>query len=205
MADFSTTETRPSILADTNAQVVNTRVNSLNYQDLVDQDREIYGTRFNTIAGEHRLSDDTSIHSLRSYRLLTNWQVPAWGILTTVPTPLPGSANKLVGSGSTIADRGGLGVFVRGRNCTVQFGMRVVVLDGLGGFSSVGSFSTASLSLTNTTGWQDGESEFLYPTGIEPGDLLEIYCAVRRNNPNFSSFLADWLIIEKNLTTAAPA
>jgi hypothetical protein len=180
-------------------------------------DRELYGTRFRTIASESRFRDDE-----RTQRYYENptvligpnyiWHVPAYGILFTVPQAIPGSDNvTTTSSGSGVGDLGRLIFRVNGCDAEVELGIRPVVLDGSGGLSSAGSWSAIQLDLTAAgfTGGSNGyaQTSLPYPVGTTPGDLFQAYVAYYPNNAPVATNpgrLYSWEIIEPPLLNTDP-
>jgi hypothetical protein len=165
-------------------------------QDLSDYDRELYGTRFNLLASGGRITSTTDESSMRPFKVADNfWHVPAYGMLFTVPSQLPGSDNKVTGSGSTIATRGGLVCRSYGQRVRVEFGMRKVTLDGTGGLATAGSFVRSQNTHASSLGWLTSDNVspavnniLLYPSGITAGDLIQVHVAFRFNGTYSSTW-----------------
>lgn len=180
-------------------------------------DRELYATRFRTIASESRFTDDE-----RTQRYYENptvligpnyiWHVPAYGILFTVPQAIPGSDNITTTSiAGGVGDQGRLLFRVNGCDAVAELGIRKVVLDGSGGLSSAGSWSTVQIDLTAAgfTGGTNGydEADLLFPVGTAPGDLFQAYVAFYPNNAPVATNpgrLYSWEIIEPPLLNCDP-
>lgn len=184
------------------------------WEDLSDYDRELYGTRFNLLANAGRSKRTTDTTSMRAFKSADNfWHVPAYGMLFTIPDHLPGSNNKTSSAGSTIATRGGLVCRTYGQDCLVEFGMRVVTLDGSGGLVPSGAFNYAQSIHTGTPGWLTAKNIspsvsdiLMYPTGAVPGDIIELYVAFRVNGTYVATpgYLFNWEIFEPDLGNANP-
>tara|TARA_R100000951_G_scaffold85120_1_gene72824 strand:- start:170 stop:790 length:621 start_codon:yes stop_codon:yes gene_type:complete len=173
--------------------------------DLSDYDRELYGTRFNLLASSGRMIDTSDQSSMRPYKLTDNfWHVPAYGMVFTVPSQLPGSENKVTSSGTTIADRGGLVCRSYGQSILIEFGMRQITLDGTGGLASAGSFIRSQLTHTGVPGWL--AADLLYPSGVTAGDLIQLHVAFRSPGTYVSTpgYLFNWEIFEPDLINANP-
>ncbi len=177
---------------------------------------ELYGTRFNLLASEGRISDVNSDSTLRPYRAEDDvWHVPAYGMMFTIPDALPGTENKrTASSGSGINGRGGLVCRSRGQNALVEFGVRTITLDGTGGLSGAGAWNYAQCnhaagSVTDKTAKDISTSTagyLLYPTGASPGDLIQLYVGFRVNGSYVATpgYLLAWEIFEPNLQNANP-
>ncbi len=176
---------------------------------------ELYGTRFNLLASEGRKNDVNSVGTIRPYRAEDNiWHTVAYGMTFTVPDVLPGTGNKrTASSGATIATRGGLVCRSRGQNATVEFGVRAVTLNGTGGLSATGAWNTAVCfhapgSISDKTADDVGgvSDILLYPSGVAPGDLIQLYAAFRVQGTYVATpgYLVAWEIFEPNLTNANP-
>ncbi len=176
---------------------------------------DMYGTRFNLLASHGRTDDVAATNTLRPYRASDNiWHVPAYGMMFTIPDALPGTGNKrTASSGVTIADRGGLVCRSRGQNARVEFGVRVITLDGTGGLSAAGAWNVAigkhaAGSITDITADDTGGEAgyLLYPSGAAPGDLIQLYVGFRVNGTYAATpgYLVAWEIFEPNLTNANP-
>ena len=184
--------------------------------DAADVDRELYGTRFGYLCGESKIRNSADITQLRPYANPTGfWNIPAYGMMFTVPQALPGSENiRTNGSGATINTRGGLTCRAYAEACVVEFGARQVSLDGLGGFAAVGAYQTVQLDFTGagfgagTPGWLT-DTLLLPPdtTGasfVGPGDLIQLYVAYKSNDGINPSFLSIWDLFEPALINANP-
>lgn len=183
-------------------------------KDLSNYDRELYGTRFNLLASGGRITSTTDESSMRPYRAEDNfWHAPAYGMIFTVPSQLPGSDNNVTAAGSTIATRGGLVCRSYGQRVLVEFGMRKVTLDGTGGLATAGSFVRSQSSHSGTPLWLTSNnlsptisSILLYPSGITAGDLIQVHVAFRVNGTYSGTpgYLFNWGVFEPDLANANP-
>lgn len=192
-------------------------VSKTQWQKYAEVDRELYGARFRTIASECRVRDDE-----RTIRYYENpnvfigpsyiWHIPAYGILFTIPQAIPGSNNVTAASvGVGVGNLGRLLFRVNGCDAVAELGIRKVVLDGSGGLSSAGSWSTVQIDLTAAgfTGGTNGydEADLLFPVGTAPGDLFQAYVAFYPNNSPVATNpgrLYSWEIIEPPLLNCDP-
>jgi len=180
-----------------------------------EMDRQIYGSRFNILLSEGRVADTTYEGSVRNYKESNNrWNVPSFGSLFTVPDHLPGSENRTTaGGGSSIAQRGGLICRSYAQNAIVEFGIRKVVLDGTGGLTP-GSWNYAQCSHAGGSfTWDTADNVtpsvtgfLLYPSGIDAGDLIQLYVAfrVRGTDSGTPAYLGGYEVFEPNLINANP-
>jgi hypothetical protein len=185
------------------------------FKQMADLDRELYGSRFNLLASHGRARDIVTEGSIRPYRAEDNvWHAPAYGMLFTVPDHLPGSNNVTSATGATAATAGGLVCRSLAQNARVEFGIRKVVLDGTGGFSSVGAWTIArSTHAAGSLTWQTANDVgtgavdiLLYPNLIAAGDTYELYTAFRVEGTYVATpaYLACFEIFEPNLINANP-
>tara|TARA_R100001198_G_scaffold93428_2_gene74246 strand:+ start:4054 stop:4689 length:636 start_codon:yes stop_codon:yes gene_type:complete len=182
------------------------------WSELSDYDRELYGTRFNLLASGGRMNDTSTTNSVRPFRAADSyWHVPGFGMLFTIPSHLPGSNNKTSSSGTTIADRGGLVCRSYGQDALVEFGMRIVTLDGSGGLATVGTYVRSQSTHGGTAGWLTSDTVggasniLLYPSGASAGDLIEVYVAFRTPTVTVTpAYLMNWEIFEPDLGNANP-
>jgi len=183
-------------------------------KDLSDYDRELYGTRFNLLASGGRITSTTDESSMRPFKAADNfWHVPAYGMIFTVPSQLPGSDNETTSAGSSIATRGGLVCRSYGQRCLVEFGMRKVTLNGTGGLATAGSFVRSQSSHAGVPQWLTSNNVspvvsniLLYPSGITAGDLIQVHVAFRVNGTYSGTpgYLFNWEIFEPDLGNANP-
>lgn len=188
-----------------------TLVSSAAVGSWAESDREIYGTRFNLLLQEGRSTDTSYNGSMRPYKITNNfWHVPSFGSIYSVPNPIPATNNQLTSSGTNPTSRGGLICRAYAQNARVEFGIRKVVLDGTGGLSTAGSWTTAFSTHGASFQWKTASSAgfnyLRYPTGITSGELIQLYVAFRHNGTygGTPSYLAGYEVFEPNLGNANP-
>lgn len=93
----------------------------------------------------------------------------------TVPELLPGSEGQTTGSGSNIADRGGLVVAASFQKAGVYATAEKVTIAGSHGQSSTYSGVLTNVALSPASALLEYKvGELLFPTGTTEGDVLEI-------------------------------
>lgn len=124
--------------------------------------------------------------------------VLVWHMAYTVPSPLPGSANRTGPATGTLPNRGALRLYARAKDCTVRLEIAALTLPAtLGG--------AASATCTGGSGVYAWDSDdVLLPTGVEPGSLLSIRVSMRVTSLDIAGFLTHFAVIEPTQTDLTP-
>ena len=125
--------------------------------------------------------------------------VLVWHMAYTVPSPLPGSANRTGASAfSFAATRGALRLYARAKDCTVRLEIAALTLPAtLGG--------AASATCTGGSGVYAWDSDDVrIPADAAPGDLLSIRVSMRVTSLDIAGFLTHFAVIEPTQTDLTP-
>lgn len=178
--------------------------------DLIDGDRTVRGARYQTILSEYRPA--TAQKTMAPYAAgaaadasAEVWRVLVYGATARMPTPLPGSANVAVtNSGGTAATRGELQFRAQLSAAECVLRVRKATLAGTYGQST--TFGAASYAVlqraTASLGWVG--TTILLPTGVAPGDDLDLMIAWRQYVDATAASIGGWLVAEPVLTSVGP-
>jgi hypothetical protein len=126
--------------------------------------------------------------------------VLVWHMAYTVPSPLPGSANRTGASTESTADtRGALRLHARAKDCTVRLEVASLTLPA----TLAGSAAATCTGGTGVYAWDS--DDVLLPTGAAPGSLLSIRVSMRVTSLDIAGFLTHFCVCEPTQTDLTPA
>lgn len=160
--------------------------------------------------------DDDSAYPSRAWRNnnYADWGVSkdyidlrSHGIIHTIPSPFPGSANYSGVHDGTDVTKGFLAVHTLAKNAVVAVKVRTITIGALGG-ATVSSWNPCYLTHSIFAGslpkynWQT--AKLPYPNGCEPGDQIEMQILYQQLSSSFDpAYLAGCMVYEPRLTTVA--
>lgn len=160
--------------------------------------------------------DDDSAYPSRAWRNdnYADWGVTkdyidlrSHGIIHTIPSPFPGSANYSGIHDGTDVTKGFLAVHTLAKNAVVAVKVRTITIGALGG-AIVSAWNPCYLTHGVVTGGgiprYNWETQALpYPNGSEPGDQIELQILYQQNDTTYPAYLAGCMVYEPRLTTVA--
>lgn len=189
-----------------------TQIRDLPIKDLLDASRVAFGARFNHVFTEMR--DESEEGTSACARPWKNTSLADYGarrthirvgsLLWIVPDPLPGSDASREATGGSTSTRGYMRFDSRGKSARVVAACRAVTLDGAGGLATAGAWSSVLNShAAGAYSWQSGE--LLYPTGVVPGDTIEIKILWSQlDTSTDTGYLSGIILMEPSLNTLTP-
>jgi hypothetical protein len=194
------------------------KIGSQDFNTLLKTDQIAYGARFNTLVSLGRDEGDTG--GLRPIVVDNRdtdtdyWDMIVPPMLYTIPSPIPGSAGVSgTTTGTSLADRGGLSCWSRGKDVIIQYRIQRCTLDGTGGIVLAGTPSIGVTVHGASYSWQGTEDQstgpgpapfLLYPAGSEPGDMFRIIVSARQSDPAEPGYLSALLVHETPLSATRP-
>jgi len=191
------------------------KIRGADFNTLLKADQTAYGARFNTLISLARAETDTgNLKPISVFNAVGDpdrWDLTIPAMLYTIPSPIPGSAGVTgTNSGTTLATRGGLSCWSRGKNVIINYVVQRCALNGTGGLTLAGTASTGQTVHGGSYAWEGTEDLstgpgpqpfLLYPDGSKPGDLFRIQVAIRQADSNLTGFLSALVVHETPLSS----
>ena len=172
-------------------------------RDVIHAERTCYADRFQTLLSHRR--PDATTGPLRAYKSTsdTNWTCAVHGATFRLPDALPGSANvTTTNSGSTAATRGALKARIWGKDLEVDVTVRAVSIAGSYGQSTTYASPTGASDSDTSGNWVRLDLDLLLPSGVAPGDDIDIQIWWRAAANGTDGYLSGWQVYEPPLTTS---